>query len=502
MNPGRLFCLSMLALALNATAQNTTNTLHIRPISLEEAIQMAIDHNFDLQIQRFDPQIAGYALSAGYAIYEPTLLLSAEHRFNSSPGGTDPQGIPLPPTEIESDAFAAILGPGLTGYLPTGLRYQLGVNASRNQFTRAFDTGEEYRSGALIRMEQPLLRDFWIDAPRAQIQINRQTLRMSEWALLGQMQAVINSVELAYYNLIFTRENVRVQETALNLSQQLLRETRKRIEVGTLAPLDELQAEAEEATRRAQLIEAQRALDSQENTLKNLITSDFASWHHVRLSPVENLIPVPATYDVMESWRKGLTMRPDLQQMRHDLERRDINLRFQRNQLFPALDLVGSYGHNALNTSYGRAFDDLARGDNPQYSAGVVMRIPLGNISARNRYRSGQAEKQQGLLLYKQLEQDIMVQIDDAIKLAQSAFQRVEATRQARRSAEAAFNAEQRRLEAGKSTSFFVLQFQRDLTAAQFEEIRALAEYNIALAQLAFREGTTFERHRLEIDLR
>jgi outer membrane protein TolC len=123
-------------------------------------------------------------------------------------------------------------------------------------------------------------------------------------------------------------------------------------------------------------------------------------------------------------------------------------------------------------------------------------------VSARNRYQSSKAEKEQSILRLKNFEQTVMIEVDDALKQAQTSFQRVDATRQARAFAELALDAEQRKFESGRSTSFFVLQYQRDLTAARYQEIRALAEYNNTLAQLALREGTILDRHRLDISVR
>jgi outer membrane protein TolC len=232
------------------------------------------------------------------------------------------------------------------------------------------------------------------------------------------------------------------------------------------------------------------------------LTSDYPKLHGIQFVPSENLVPVPMAFEVQESWRKGLAQRPDLQQARIDLERRDITLRYQKNQLFPALDFIGSYGHNGLNSSYGRVLDDLTKDENPSYSYGFRLSIPLGNARARNTYRATKAEKEQALLQIKKLEQDVMVQIDDAIKRVQTSFQRIEATRQARIFAEAALDAEQKKLENGKSTSFQVLQFQQRRTQAGYAEIAALSDYNNARSQLALVEGTTLERHRLNVSVK
>jgi outer membrane protein TolC len=129
----------------------------------------------------------------------------------------------------------------------------------------------------------------------------------------------------------------------------------------------------------------------------------------------------------------------------------------------------------------------------------MQLTIPLGNVAARNRYKQGKVSVEQALLTTKKLEQDVMVQIDDAIKAAQTTFERVGATHQAKLYAEAALDAERKKLENGKSTSFVVLQLQRDLTAASSDEIRALADYNKALAQVAFAEASTLQRRKIDV---
>jgi outer membrane protein len=195
-----------------------------------------------------------------------------------------------------------------------------------------------------------------------------------------------------------------------------------------------------------------------------------------------------------------LTMRPDLSALKFQLEKAGITLKLRKNQLWPELDLFGSYGFSELsNLGYRRSASDLGLVRNPAFTYGVILDIPLGNRGARAKYGAAKAQQSQWLVEYKRLEQSIMVEIDDAVKLIRSSFERIEATRAARTFAEEALSAEQKKLENGKSTSFLVLQAQRDLTVRRSEEIRALADYNNALAALSNREGTTFERHKIVV---
>jgi outer membrane protein TolC len=470
----------------------------VRPIGLSEVIQMALQSNLDIQVSRFDPQISGFTLSEAYAVYEPDLRFSYSHNNNTSPGGFDEFGRPIPPQILNTDTYSGGVGNTVEGYAPSGLTYSFGGSVSKqNRSFPGIFGNDEYTGNAVVNLRQPLLRNFLIDPARAQIKVDRVNLRISEEALHATINDTLLKVEQAYYNLIFARENVKVQATALELASQLLRENRKRVEVGALAPLDEKQAESEVASTRAALIDAERTLSEQQNILKGLITDKYADWNAVNLEPIDNLLAVPVISDVQESWRRGLNERPDLMEIKYGLERAGITLKLRKNQLWPELDVFGSYGHNERRDNYEDVLGQLPRGKYPRYSYGVLLDVPLGNRAARARYKSAKADQDQSLLEYKRLEQQIMVQIDDSVKLIRSSFERVEATRAARAFAQEALAAEQKKLENGKSTSFFVLQFQRDLTARRSEEVRALADYNNALAQLAWREGTTLERHKI-----
>lgn len=488
-------------LGLTAVAAEPTP----RALSLADCIQIALEHNLDVQIERYSPEIARYNVSLGYAAYEPELSFTANHSFQANPGGIDEQGRTFQGTETKNDAFSA----GLRGLIPTGLSYNLSASVTDAHGTRpGFDPTVrvpfEVASGrwSLFEVRQPLLRNLWIDNTRFNILISKNRLRQSEQQFRLTLMRTILNVEIAYYNVIQARENVINQQKALELAQRLLAENKKRVEVGALAPLDEKQAESQVAQRQADLLAAQNNLYVSENALKALLSDDFSEWTGVRLEPAEPLAAVLQPLDVQASWEKGLDLRPELRQLRLDVERTGIVLRFRKNQLFPVLDVVASYGWLGSGAEFSDALGQLRDGGNAFYSYGADLRIPLGNRAARRNYQISKAERQQVLLQLKQLEQTIMIEIDNAVKQAQTAFESVDATRQAREYAEAALAAEERKLANGKSTSFVVLQLQRDLTAARTAEIAALADYNKALAQLAFSEGATLEKNKLTLEIR
>jgi outer membrane protein TolC len=348
-----------------------------------------------------------------------------------------------------------------------------------------------------------LLKNFWIDQTRLNIRVGKNRLNYSEQSLRLQVINSVTAVENAYYELIYAQANVKVQQEALVLAQTQLDQDQQRVQIGTLAQLDVQQDEAQVAQSRASLIAAQSTLNTDQNTLKNLLTDAYSRWHDMDIQPTATITNAPLQlFDLQDSWSKGMTKRPDLLQARLDVEKQGIQLKFDRNQLFPELDLIGTYGFNGTGREFSDALNQYHEGDRPFYSYGAQLSVPLSNARARNTAKSDKATLQQLLLTLKQFEQNVMVQIDNAIKNAQSAYESVGATRQARIYAEAALDAEQKKYAVGKSTTFTVLQLQNTLTADRGQEIRSLANYYEAIVNLAQAEGSTLERNYINIEVK
>ncbi|MEO6035643.1 MAG: TolC family protein, partial [Verrucomicrobiota bacterium] len=405
MNFKKLLLFSALAFVFTASAQTETNK--IRSLALGEAIQLALEHNLDVQIERVNPLISTFNSRGAYSPYDPVFGARVDRRFISSPGGFS-QTTQAP--TLANETFNDSVEPSLSGRLPTGLTYDI-TGDLYNKTSGTVDT--TYRPTVGINLAQPLLKDFWIDATRQQIWVNRKTLKISELGVRYQIMNVANRVEQTYYDLIFAIENVRVQEKALELADRLLSENKRRVEVGALAPLDEKQAQSQAAVSRADLLNAYGEVQAQQNALKNLITDDYTEWYETYIEPTEKLVALSQKFSALESWQRGMTQRPDLLQARVDIERRDIILRYEKNQIFPQLDLIGSYGRNGFSgptssignpgvtnrspANYGDSLDTIRQEKYPQFSYGVMLSFPLSNRGPRNRYRATKAEKEQAL---------------------------------------------------------------------------------------------------------
>lgn len=477
-------------------------------MSLGDCITTALEHNLDIQIERYNPLIAEANRRMTYGDYDPQLRFGATHGYDQDPEGFDARIGRYPGRKVETESFST----GIAGLVPGGITYDVTAYAGRitglNPITTAAGAVlevpfENNNAGILVgELRMPLLKNFWIDGTRLNLRLGTKNVRIADLQLRQRLIATVNQVETTYYDLVAARENVKSAEIAYSLARKLYDENRKRVEVGAMAQLDERQAQAQMAASDAAVIEAKRAVDFTQNILKNLLTDDWEKWHDVVVEPTDPLVALPTDLDVRHGWDQAFRLRPDLEVLVLELEKRHLITRYTRNQLFPQLDIVGNVGWQGSVIGHplriGDAMDQVLDGSAPQHSYGVQLRFPLSNRRARESHRVGLDERAQAELRLRQYRQQVMVGVSDSIQQAQSDFQRVRATSEARVFAEEALSAEEKKLANGKSTSFEVLRLQRDLTQARLDETRALADYNKSLATVRQRQGTTLLKFDLE----
>jgi len=464
-------------------------------LSASDCISRALSLNLDIQIERLNPVLNQLSLDAAFQPYEPAFQTQYLRASSESPGQVDPvSNLVYPGNETIRDIYSE----GLTGRLPFGMSYDLSVDFSRTTGSRFLLP--QYDSTAKLDLRQPLLENLLIDATRRNIQLSRISLRMSEEALRQRVMDIVTQVLTSYFDLIHAYQNIEVQQQGVDLAQRLLNDNQRRVESGVMAPLDIKQAESDLASRKTDLLTARQSLIRQQNLLKRLISDDYESFYQQRIEPSEQLLFLKDTRELKESWKRALDERPDLIQLRQELEKRDIEVRYNKNQVLPSLDLIASFGLNGLDSQLDRSFDDITRRENPNYTTGFVLTIPLRNKAAKSNLQASREQKKQALLNLKNLEQAILAEIDNAWHETNTQYQRVSSAREARRYAEAVLEAEEKKLSSGATTSYMVLQLQRDLTNARLIELRAIADYNKAQAEYSRSEASTLERHQILIE--
>ncbi len=460
-----------------------------RSLTLTECIERALAHNLEIQVERLNPRIETWGIVRQQATFEPSLSGKLSYENESTPVAT---------TGDDSTKSRSLTGKlSLGGTLPTGTEYVLSAYENRTSGTGT--DGFDFTGTAAVTLTQPLLKGFGFDANLTHLRVARKSRQL---ALDGFAQLVLNTVSdvcKAYYELVFAIENHKAKLEDLNRAKALLSDNRKRVELGVLSPLDVTQAEAGVAEREEAVIVAERTIKDRENALKRLILPEVTAFGGQALVPVDYPVVQMVETDVGRSIRAALMQRPDYRQAKERVEQQGLRVRYARNQLWPQVDLTGSYGFNGRAGTFGDVASDWGDARDPVWSVGVVVTVPLGNRRERADYHSARLQAEQALLQLKQLEQNIVVQVDNAVGQVQTNLKRVDATRAASRLAEESLKAEETKLRAGTSTSFLVLQAQAQLASARSAEIRARTDYAISLVELARLEGTLLAQYGITL---
>jgi outer membrane protein len=484
---------------LTTTAAAAAATLEqpqgpVRRLSIDEAVALALEQNVNLQVDRIDPQVADVAISVARSGWTPTFFSNVQTRSQTNPT-----------TDIFGGA-ASITNDNLTSQagvqqsLPWGgANYTLFWNTGRLESDNIYSTFNPQLSSSLgFNYTQPLLRNFTIDATRQQVLVSRKNREISDVQLQQSVTATVRNVKNAYWDLVYAINNLAVQQQSLELAQQSYRDNRARVEIGTMAPLDIVQAEAEVAQREEAVILAEAAIRRQEDVLRALISNpvDQPEFWNTRLEPSEQPNFAPIQINLDEAVRNALGSRTDLSVARKQLESNDIAIRYFRNQSMPDVNALVNYSAFGLAgtrleltpglnpevlsrspRSFGGALSDIFATNYPTWSLQLQVNYPIGGSTAeanlaRARLQDSQARKQ-----LQANELQVATQIRDLARSVQTNAQRVEATRAARALAEKRLEAEQKRFTAGMTSAFFVTQAQRDLADARNRELRAIIDY-------------------------
>lgn len=466
----------------------------VQSLTVQQAIERAMASNLDLQIERIGPKIQAWSVVDAKGAFDPELAGSLFYEDISEPLGPE-RAASLGLETLSDQQLRTSLS--LTGSLRTGTRYDLSAFDTRSSGTLA--PSFVHTGNTSLTLTQPLLRNFG-RANTVSLRVAHKNRQIAQEQLTGRVMDIISDVSLAYFELIFAIEDHKAKVEDLQRAKALLQDNRTRVEIGVMSPLDITQAEAGAAEREEAVILAERAIIDRESALKRLIVADVTTLSGVSLQPSESLPDQPVDTSVGDSTRRALERRPEVIRARHEVERQRLLRAFNRNQLLPEIDLQGSYGLNSRGATVRELTEGVAARDNPVWGVGVTATIPLGNRQAKSAYQIARLEEEQAALALRKLEQDITVEIDNAVGRVQTNIKRVEATRVARRLAEESLNAEESKLRAGVSMSFLVLQAQSQLAAARSAEIRARADYGTSLVDLARVEGSTLEKHRILLD--
>ncbi|MGQ0736023.1 MAG: TolC family protein [Acidobacteriota bacterium] len=470
----------------------------LREVRLGEVVQLALEKNLDISVERLNPQGVDLQIAAIRNQYLPVATSAVGQRDQ----------IRLPNSLLNGgqrvNNVTTTYNFGVTQALEFfGGSYSVTFNNSRLETSDAFSNfNPSFTTGLTLSYSQPLLRGLFIDQQRQQLAITQINRDISEENVRATVTQTLANVRNAYWDLVFARSAVDVAERALELADKLVEDNRARVEVGTLAPLDIVQAEAEAANRRQALAVAEATLQTAELALKRYIVSGTEDplWRQ-ELRPIDLPSLEPPPTDIEGAVRRALEHRTDLANTRRNLSSSDVSLRYFRDQSMPALDVITSYGAQGIGGTqflrsgtglnsvvtgqvpggYGDALRLLADRDFPNWNVQLNLSYNIGGSNAEAQYARARLQRNQTQVRLRALELQVATEVTNAALAVQSNVKRVEAAVAARGLAEKRLEAEQSKFEVGMSTNFFVVQAQRDLRDAQNSELRALADYRKSL---------------------
>ena len=472
-------------------------------VDLGLCIRTALERNLGLQMARLSREEADLDVAVARGAYDPSLSLSVERDHSETEGesaGTADGALETIRTERDEDTVSASIG-GKIG--PGGGSYELAARNGDSSGKRGGNPFDSNTGRVGVTLKQPLLKGFKTDETRYRIATAKVQSQESALALEQEVQELLGDVEKAWYALMAAKESREVQLEAVRLSEQLLADNRRKVKIGTMSALDEKQAESQAASARADLAAAEQSIVKAENSLKALVWNDLRSIWSSEVPSTGSLAEPPADAtapDAGAAMEVALASRPDLRSARLSVERQGYAVDLYRNQRLPALDLIAGGGLQASDEkSESDVWSTISDADEPYWNVGVTLSIPLGNRAARNRYLQSQATAERMRLQVRRQEEAAMAEVVNASAEVRSCLLRVAATTDAAEYAAAALDAEQRKLDQGRSTSFVVLQLQKNLTDARRAKTSALADYHKSLVDFALAEGTMLERHGLEM---
>ncbi|MCA1584019.1 MAG: TolC family protein [Acidobacteria bacterium] len=468
----------------------------VRRLSIDEAVALALEQNLDLQVERFNPQIQDFAISAARSGWTPNFQSQLLTRDSSSPNDTFLSGSIA---TLSQQSTTSSMGVGQL--LPWGGgSYNLGWDSGRIETNNAAQNrNPQLNSTFFLNFTQPLLRNFRMDPTRQQIQLSEKNREIVDVQLQQSISVTTRNVRNAYYDLMFTIGNLRVQQQSLELAQRSLRENRARVEIGTMAPIDIVEAEAEVAQREENVIVAEASIARAEDRLRALVfdpaNPDF--WT-VKLEPTETVTFQPIAVDSEAAVRNALAKRTDLTAIRKQVELSDVNVRFFKNQRLPDVNAVVNYsglgrGGTILEDpdgplqplpsqivarqSFGTVLGDAFGNAFPTWSLALQVNYPLGRSNAEANYARSRLQVSQVQKDVASTELQVATQVRDLARSVQTNGKRVEATRASRALSEKRLEAEEKKYQAGMTTPFLVFQAQRDLNQARNNELQALLDY-------------------------
>ncbi len=481
-------------------------TLHL---GLKQAVLLGLKNSPGIQVDRLEPLRAVEQTLGERAIFDPTVSLELSKNYSVDGYGNAASPFFQPVQSSQNRDWNV----SLKKLFVTGTQFDMSF--LNNRFTGSLPNQvlkPQYRPRLGFSLTQPLLRDLGWGLTTIFVRIGENREEASLLGYRAKLAQLVQRVIEAYWAAVFAADNVRVQEKSVELAQALLRNAEAKVRVGAFAPVAVIEARAEKARRDEQQIVAKNNLAVAKATLRLLLNSNPSeSFLPQLVEPTDSPAVEEIFLDRQKSLERAMVARPEIQSSALNIRNRELQLRYAENQLLPRLDvragaglsgIAGDLKPGAVNPfpgGYGTSLERLS-GDFYNYSVGVVLQIPLGNGQAQSKYSLARIELEQERARQRELVNQIILEVERGVNDVASGYQRIVTARQAKELAEENLRLQEKRFHAGLITQKDVIDFQVRLVDAEGAALRALTDYNDAIAKLQLAEGSLLENYDVKID--
>jgi outer membrane protein TolC len=491
------------------------------PLSIDDLINLTLENNLDIGVSRLAPIASEYSIRTNFRPFEPTLQVGASVGRNTSRSQTQLTGV---------DSVSQLSHRYNIGYiqtLQTGADIAVNFVVNRSSSNNAFNTFNPSWVGQMqYSFTQRLLRGFGRSVNTRSIRIAQNNKTISEVQFERMVIDLVTQTQKSYWDLVFTSEDLKVKQDSLALAERTLNDNQRQVDVGTLARIDLVQARSQVATRREELVVSNYTETQFQDQIKKALTRQpDPGLVLARISPTQNAQttqpPDPADIlPVADAIRVALENRPELRQASLQLRNTEIEIDYARNQLKPTLDIAAGYTQNGVGGTetirngfgptapivsvvpggLGDALSEIFRSRTAGYTLEFNMQIPLSNRSQQAEYSRVAVEKRTAEENIKSIEQQIALEVRNAVTAVQMNRARIEAAQVSRELALEQYTAEQRKFELGASTLRFVLEEQRNRQQAETNWLSAIVNYRKALVDYDHALGVTLKKNNVTIE--
>jgi len=479
-----LFLLGLAALFLKPVLSRAQDI----PITVNEAVRMAVENNLELKVQTFNPAIAATGIQSARGIYDTQFATVLDYRGQNSQA--------IPDSDIAARTRTFDFDVTLQQLVPSGGTASAAFTNAWYQDNFGTPLSQYAQPQFAVSFSQPVLKGLGKDVTEQGIILatDSTSAATAEWRQQAENTAAVASAR--FYVLYNARENLETRKSSLAVARRIHEENQARVKAGVLASFELLDSELGVLARESELLESERAVLDASDALKVFLQDPAPGL----LVPTGGIAPEKVLLTAEQATAAAMQKRPELVKARITVQSAEFSEKVSRNLVLPSLALGGSAGVAGLGSSYAGGLGDMASGKYPEWSVGINFSYPIGNSAAEADLAANRLKSAQARVSLRSAEESVGLEVRNALRALETRYLQIEVARKGVTVAEVRFDSYVKRQRLGLATTKNLLETEAQMVQAKEVLSGALAAFQIALTELYRSMGELLDRHNLRID--